>query len=103
MAKRLDSDIVVCTDRSIANCFGVVLASAFCGLAFVGTKGTPAGDLVIRICAFGVIASILWIPVSLVVRLAWMAFADLLDAHPGVMKASLAAMPIGIVAAFLLG
>lgn len=102
MARRLDSHIIVCTDRSIANCIGVVLASAFCGLAFVGTKGTPAGGLIISFCAFMLIAGILWIPVSLVVRLACMGIADALNAHPGTMKASLVALPVGIAAAFLL-
>lgn len=102
MAKRLDSHIVVCTDRSIATCIGVVFASAFCGLAFVGAKGTPVGNLIISFCAFTLLAGILWIPVSLVVRLASMAAADALDAYPGTMKASLVALPVGIAAAFLL-
>lgn len=102
MAKRLDSHIVVCTDRSIATCVGVVFASAFCGLAFIGTTGTPAGHLIVSLCTVMLLAGILWIPVSLVVRLACMAAADALDAHPGTMRASLVAIPVGIAAAFLL-
>jgi hypothetical protein len=102
MTRRVESEFILCTDRSLGTCIGAILAGTFCGLAFLGTRGTVEGDRIILICSLVTLAGFLWIPVSVAVRLTCILLADTLDRHPGAIRASLLAIPVGVVAAFLL-